>query len=44
MPYSIQSITSSSNHRLMSTFEFSSLQISFRVVKHYFNIMEEIIN
>ena len=28
----------------MSAFEFSKLQISFCVVKHYFKIMEEIIN
>ena len=29
----------SSNHRSMSAFEFSKLQISFCVVKHYFKIM-----
>ena len=34
-------IIASSNHRLMSAFEFSKLQISFCVVKHYFKIMEE---
>ena len=28
----------------MSAFEFSKLQISFCVVRHYFKIMEEIIN
>ena len=28
----------------MSAFEFSKLQISFCVVKHYFKIMEEIMN
>ena len=34
-------IIASSNDRLMSAFEFSQLQISFCVVKHYFKIMEE---
>ena len=34
----------SSNHRSMSAFEFSKLQISFCVVKHCFKIMEEIMN
>ena len=38
------STTTRSNHRLMSAFEFSKLQISFCVVKHYIKIMEEIMN
>ena len=37
-------VATSSNHRLMSAFEFSYLQVSFCVVKHYFKIMEEIMN
>ena len=34
-------LNTGSDHRLMSAFEFSWLQISFCVVKHYFKIMEE---